>query len=189
MFLPWQRDAGWFDGRRAKFLDRFGDKMSGAAALLLNRVELVPAVVNDRLAGVDYTLLHADLHLDNIVFTQEGEPVILDWANCGRGPFVFDLVQILFEISRLGNVDHVLAAYLDEFAASGRERLMETAVRHQLGAAVLRKFAIATCGVANWLPASPREESMIETGIQRAVQMIEYWMSQDPDLFLFVEAD
>lgn len=72
------------------------------------------------------------------------------------------------------------------FADYGGQGLDGRTVRHQLGGMFLRKFAIATCGVALWQPASPREAALIDAGIQRALQALHYWYEHDPALFDFL---
>lgn len=181
--IPWKRDESWFAPRRALFLERFSDRLNDLARALLDRIESVPAVVNQRLGEAPSTLLHGDLHLDNIVFERDTEPVILDWAGCAQGPLALDLYNLLFNICQTQDVEPVLAAYLSAFVAYAGKPLDSGAVRHQLAAAFLYNFAISTCGVARWLPESPREAAMIEIGLKRALRALRYWYGQDPALF------
>ena len=181
----WQRDAEWFTSYRARFLERFGEQVDGFARVLLDAIELAPPIINARLANAPRTLLHGDLHLDNMVFEQGTTPVLLDWARCAQGPLVMDLVELLFEMIHIKDNNHILRIYLDMFDQCGKP-LERSIVRQQLGGAILRKFTASTCGVARWQPASPREEAMIHTTIQRATQAVEYWYEQDPALFAFL---
>lgn len=181
----WQRDAEWFTSRRALFLERFGEQVDGFARVLLDVIELTPPIVNARLANAPYTLIHGDLHLGNMVFEQSTIPVLLDWARCAKGPLVTDLVELLFEMSHIKNVEHIFQIYLDTFDQCGKP-LERSIVRQQLGGAILRKFAAFTCGVARWQPASSREEALIHTSLQRTTQAVAYWCEQDPALFAFL---
>ncbi|MEM8535150.1 MAG: phosphotransferase [Chloroflexota bacterium] len=181
----WQRDAEWFTSRRARFLERFGKQVDGSARVLLDAIELAPPIVNARLANAPHTLLHGDLHLDNMVFEQDTTPVLLDWACCAQGPLVIDLVELLFGMIHIKDSNHILQIYLDTFDQCGKP-LERSIVHHQLGGAILRKFVASTCGMARWQPALPREEATIHTTIQRATQAVEYWYEQDPGLFAFL---
>jgi hypothetical protein len=60
-------------------------------------------------------------------------------------------------------------------------------VRNQLGAALLRRFASFTCGLARWQPASEREQDMIDAHIGRVSNAVQYWSKRDPDLFSFLQ--
>lgn len=182
----WERDSQWFETRRTVFLERFGNQLDGFARSLLNHMEQAAKIANDRMAGAPVTLLHAELQLDNFVFERGTEPVILDWASCAKGPFTLDLAELLFEMSKLEDLEQVLAAYLTAFTELSAKELDFHTVRSQLGGALLRKFARATCGVARWLPDSPREAALINVGIQRAIQSVRYWSTQDTALFSFL---
>lgn len=182
----WERGPDWFEPRRALFLERFGDRLDAPARTLLDRIVEAQVVANERLAGAAITLVHADLHLDNLVFVNGTEPVFLDWARCAKGPLALDLYDLLFPMIQSTDREQVLAVYLEEFAARAGQSPELEALRFQLGGVFLRKFAIATCGVARWQPASPREAAMIDVGLQRALQDLQYWSIHDPALFAFL---
>lgn len=53
----------------------------------------------EELAGLGTSLIHADLHAENLVFN--GESVsILDWQTCSYGPIVYETVRFLAESLR-----------------------------------------------------------------------------------------
>jgi aminoglycoside phosphotransferase (APT) family kinase protein len=179
-----QRDPDWFSSRCELFLRRFGDRIDSASSRLLERVEAAQARANERLAEAPMTLLHADLHLDNVVFVGGTEhPVLLDWARVAQGPAALDLADLLFTMAPIEQAERILAVYLGEMHRRGVGNCDETALRHQLGGALLRKFINATCGVARWQPTSEREREMIELGLQRIEQAIKIWRVQDAELF------
>lgn len=179
-----ERGPEWLLSRRELFLRRFDDRIDPTIRHLLERVEAVQARAKERLAGAATTLLHADLHLDNVVFDGGLEdPVLLDWARVAQGPAALDLAELLFAIAPIAELDRILDIYLDGLHQRGITELDEKSVRHQLGGALLRKVVSATCGVARWQPASEREREMIEAGLQRIMQAIETWRRQDSDLF------
>ena len=186
MISQWSPGANWFESRRTLFLERFGDRIDGLAGSLLAKIERAPAVVNERMAGSLITLLHGDLHLDNFVFEQDMQPVILDWARCAKGPLELDLAALLFAMSNLEDFEPVLAAYLNSLEEHSTQTFDPTAIRSQLGGALLRRFTTFTLGVARWQPASPREAAIINTSIGRAIRSVEHWSTQDPELFSFL---
>lgn len=182
----WERGPDWFEPRRALFLQRFGHRLEARARALLDHILEAQAVANERLAGVTNTLLHADLHLDNLVFVNGTQPVYLDWARCAKGPLALDLHDLLFSMIQDADREQVLATYLGSFRARAGSAPEAGALWRQLGGVFLRKFAIATCGVARWQPASPREAMMIDVSLQRALHALNYWSANDPALFSFL---
>lgn len=182
----WERGPDWFAPRRALFMERFGHRLDARARALLDRIVEAQDVANERLADADITLLHADLHLDNFVFVNGTDPVFLDWARCAKGPLALDLYDLLYPMIQEADRERVLATYLDAFAAWAGKAPGLAALWRQLGGVFLRKFAIATCGVARWQPASPREAAMIDVGLQRALHELRYWSAHDPALFAFL---
>lgn len=179
----WERDESWFAPRRTRFLARFGDRLTPLAHALLDQIEQAPPIVNERLAEAPLTLLHTDFHLDNIIFMAGMQPVILDWANCAKGPAVHDLFDLLFGICQPDAIEPVLAVYLTTFAERSANWQDPMLVHQQLAAVFLRKFATATCGIANWQPASPREVALIDTTIERILFAADYWLAREPKLF------
>ncbi len=43
------------------------------------------------------TLVHGDLHLDNVLFRSDGTPILLDWPSVSRGPAAADFAHFLAE--------------------------------------------------------------------------------------------
>jgi hypothetical protein len=43
------------------------------------------------------TLVHGDLHLDNVLFRMDGTPILLDWPSVSRGPAAADFAHFLAE--------------------------------------------------------------------------------------------
>ncbi|MFW6097186.1 MAG: phosphotransferase, partial [Chloroflexota bacterium] len=130
--------------------------------------------------------LHADFHLDNVVFDSQSEPVILDWARCAKGPLAFDLYCLMFDVSRLEDSESVLDAYVTAFAETAGDAPDVVEIQQQLAGVFLYDFALRTCGVAKWRPGSEREEVMIKTGIRRALRALDYWNRKEPELFAFI---
>src|SRR6185436_2232626 len=77
------------------FLGRRGASLSPAARAL---VEALPERLAESLAALDEAptaLVHADLHLENVLFRPDGTPVLLDWTDASLGPAAADLAWIL----------------------------------------------------------------------------------------------
>jgi aminoglycoside phosphotransferase (APT) family kinase protein len=75
---------------------------------LLRRLHEVPGR-----AGAE-TIVHLDLHPENIVLTSRG-PVVIDWRNAGDGPGDLDtaLSALILAQVAIGSIDHPLAAGVD----------------------------------------------------------------------------
>ncbi len=182
----WKRESEWFASRRALFIERFGDRLQGLPRALLAELERAPAVANERLGDAPVTLLHGDLHLDNILFEKGTAPVLLDWSRIWQGPAALNVVELLFEMVEPELIDALIACYLEAF-----EKLAGTApevktFEKQLGGALLRKFATATCGIARWQPESERGAAIMEAMIERASRAVVLWQERDPGLFSFL---
>ena len=182
----WQPEASWFDSRRSLFLDRFENRLQGLAVPLLAQIEKTPDIVNGRLANAPQTLLHGDFHLDNVLFEKGNRPVLLDWSRPLIGPPVINLATLLFRMIPLPLFEATLAIYLDTFNQIAETPLRQTDLTYQLGAALLRQFAKATCGVALWQPTLPRAIKMIDVSLQQTNEIIEFWQARDPELFSFL---
>jgi aminoglycoside phosphotransferase (APT) family kinase protein len=106
------------------FLDECGARPSpaGAAAARALPERLAPAY--DALRHATSTLIHADLHLDNVLFRPDGTPVVLDWTDAARGPAAADLGRLVLDglpperWTRQARRD-VLARYAAAMAARG----------------------------------------------------------------------
>jgi Ser/Thr protein kinase RdoA (MazF antagonist) len=49
------------------------------------------------LKAAPLTLVHGDLHLDNVLFCIDGTPILLDWPSVSRGPAAADFAHFLAE--------------------------------------------------------------------------------------------
>jgi len=85
-----------------KFVAEWGGRLPPAAIDAATRLpELFPVAV-EALLRAPPTLVHTDLHLDNVLFLADGTPVILDWPDARRGPAALDFARLL--------VDHMTSA-------------------------------------------------------------------------------
>ncbi|HSM21010.1 MAG TPA: phosphotransferase [Rubrivivax sp.] len=179
-----ERGADWHAERRASFLQRFPGTLQGPALRLLDRIETRVVIAHRRLAGSHATLLHRDLHLDNVLFDRRGgRPILLDWALVARGSPALDLALVVFELVDLRDTGAVMTHYLATLQREGGTDLDGPGFAALLGAAMLLRFATATCGVARWQAASARGEAIIAAGIDRASRAAAHWRTLDPELF------
>ncbi len=110
--------------------------------------------VLDALAAAPRTLIHGDLHLDNIAFRDDHAatlPVVADWQTAGVGPAAVDVATFLS-----GAIDPacdatveagLLATYHDALVASGVTGYGRDALARDYGLALVRQLA----GVFGWL--------------------------------------
>ena len=93
---PWLAcSAEWLSSGSDELARRFGPLPVVLDAFLAD-VGRHYAVAAERLALAPRTLVHDDMHLDNVLFDGvTGEPVVLDWARAAIGPGVLDLAELL----------------------------------------------------------------------------------------------
>jgi aminoglycoside phosphotransferase (APT) family kinase protein len=75
------------------------------------------------LRAAPWTVVHADLHAENVLFGEGGTPAILDWTDTGRGPAAVDVAHLLVEgmtiETRRSAADAYLCAYADALGRAG----------------------------------------------------------------------
>ena len=178
-----ERSPGWHRERSAQFLERFGDVASPELRALVERAEVLGGRARERLAGAAGTLLHGDLHLDNVLFMgAPRQPVLLDWARVARGPAVHDLAEMLFAMVTPAVRDETLECYLAELAARGVGAEPRRAVHGQLAGAWIRKLLRGTCGIAGWHPRLDRERQLLELTLRQSESAIAHWELREPGL-------
>ncbi len=101
-WLPrWGRDVAGVAGRTRdnvpRFVARFESRLSRAVLAAVERLPQTLLEAHAVHAEAPATLLHGDLHLDNVLFRGDGSPVVIDWATASRGPGAVDLVRFLVE--------------------------------------------------------------------------------------------
>lgn len=83
----------------APFLQRFGSHVPRRIREVIDALATNYASVRARLKLAPTTMIHADLHLDNILFSLPGkEPgvILIDWQSVARGRGALDLALFLF---------------------------------------------------------------------------------------------
>ena len=91
--------------------------------------------------------------------------------------------------TKLDDADQILTIYIDEFNRRSSTSIDREETEYRLGAALLRHFAISTCGIARWQPTLPRAIKIIDDNLIQVNKAIAYWHARSPDLFSFLETD
>jgi aminoglycoside/choline kinase family phosphotransferase len=179
------RTPEWLASRTPAVLERFGDRLTPLSRELLAHGERLQLRIQAQLRGSPWTLLHGDLHLDNVLFeARTDRPVLLDWSRVARGSYILDLADLLFGVVGARDRESVIEGYVRDARSRGAPVPNGAALRRQLGAGLLRYFFRSTCGVARWRPGSERESRMIDVAVRRAMAAVAEWREQDQDLFL-----
>jgi aminoglycoside/choline kinase family phosphotransferase len=95
---PQVRQEG-YNRQVGPFLQRFGQQLPPFIHEAIGRLRADYAQVLTRLAEAPATLIHADLHLDNILFSPSGHnhPVtVLDWQSISCGAAAVDVALFLY---------------------------------------------------------------------------------------------
>jgi hypothetical protein len=170
-----QRYATRWDTVSERLRDQLPEPVWAMGQRLRHRLPDVLA----RLAEAPSTVVHADLHLDNVLFTGAGadrEPVVIDWATACVGPAAVDVFPFIAESLAPRDHDRLARSMIDDLSRDlpphHRKRLLDYG-----RLALMRHFA----GVINWLarPATgnPREAALRQAalGNGRLVNALLYW--------------
>jgi hypothetical protein len=161
------------------FLARWGDRIPPAARAATERLPRLLRAARAALAPVPPTLLHGDLHADNVLLPAGGPPVILDWPCVERGPAAADFVHFLVEgvtaeVRRSGEGE-LAAAWTEEASRRGvpgrtaadllpeADRAMVLLWSAIVGSAVHREAAPA---------APPRREAVIANLVRNGAAFV-----------------
>ncbi|MGE5156182.1 MAG: phosphotransferase family protein [Betaproteobacteria bacterium] len=166
--LPtWSQDAAARDARQARFRQQWLALSAGAALDLPDRLldlgEKLTGRLADVLARLDagaHTLVHADLHLDNVLFTRSPHrpAVILDWQSVARGPAALDAIRIvtgsLTPVDRHSHEPSLLSGYKNALRARGVPEHDLDTFEEQCGLVLLTSFA----GIIGWIASTRATE-------------------------------
>jgi aminoglycoside phosphotransferase (APT) family kinase protein len=156
------------------FLARFGQQLPAAVQEVVDRLRFSYARVLTGLAEAPQTLIHADLHLDNLFFSPPGQmpPVtVLDWQSACLGPAAVDVALFLFgslpvEPRRVA-ADALLQDYHRLLGARGVSGYSAQQVLDHCRLALLWQMA----GTVGWLSAADlntlqgRERALVEAAL------------------------
>ncbi|MFC7276170.1 phosphotransferase [Paractinoplanes rhizophilus] len=119
---------------------------------LLRRLHELPP----RGSGSRDTIVHLDLHPENVLITERG-PVVIDWRNAGDGPGDLDtaLSALIIAQVAIGSIEHPLGASIDamldrflELAPGDPVRLLDDAAAYRRGQLTMSPDEIAMIGTA-----------------------------------------
>lgn len=108
-------------------------------AALHERLAAIEAPAWTRAVGPGTSLVHLDLHPENVLIARDG-PRVIDWANAARGHWADDVAQTVV-ILRGALVDERLAGLIDHFVEVFLAAFDRQAVRAHLDAAIARRVA------------------------------------------------
>jgi hypothetical protein len=163
-----ERYAGQVD----RFLERYCDRLPNALVDVLDRLRSQLVVVADALHTREKTLIHADLHLDNVLFEARGDGrsvMVLDWQTVSVGPPAIDVALFLFgslsvEDRRTAERE-LLERYLGLLHAHGVRGYSIEDLWLRCGLASLLLLA----GTVGWLATVDHDASARERALQDAV--------------------
>jgi Phosphotransferase enzyme family len=140
------------DAHADAFLERHGADLPAAVVELVDVLRAHLASVIEELAASPPTLIHGDLHLDNVLFDAGERPVVvLDWDHASNGPAAWDVALFLCGSlsadARRAVEDEVLARCAAALGSSLEE------FRRECGLAL----AVQLAGLVTWLSREPRE--------------------------------
>lgn len=150
--------------------------------LLDDRVELVLGGVAEAAAGAHAhllagprTLVHGDVHLDNVLLRDEGRPVLLDWEGVRVGTAAEDVAGLAVAPTPSGpfGIDRAVAVHRAAIAEAGGTADPEMEGR------VVSALVALTAGVTNWvgrLAAEPhvdeRQWRVAEAGLRELTGLL-----------------
>lgn len=150
-----------YRGQVGPFLERWG---SSLAHEIVDLIEGLARCYGRVLAAIDAlpsTVIHADLHLDNVMFARgrKDRPVaILDWQSVCRGPAAADLTQFivgsLWPEDRRSAGSAVFAHYAELLASNGVRRYSSDRLLDDCRLVLLWLLA----GTVGWLARADSEK-------------------------------
>jgi hypothetical protein len=109
-----------YDRQVDLFLEQYGDALPAAARTVIDRLRSRLAAIRAALAAGPQTLIHADLHLDNVIFDARADgrsAVVLDWQTAAVGSPAWDVALFLFGSLSVDDRRDAEDALLDRYAA------------------------------------------------------------------------
>jgi len=172
-WLPrWGRDAALHAQRAAerlpRFVGRFGGELAPAVLAVADGLAERVLAAYERLARAPTTVVHGDLHLDNVLFAPDGTPVVIDWTHAAIGPGAVDVVRLLVEgltpAARRALEGRLLARYVDALAARGVEHRLA-----DLDAEVDDALVVALAAAIRWKEPGPGSPARLVPIIENLV--------------------
>jgi len=159
-----------YDRQVERFLAQYGAGLPAAVRQIIGGLRSRLATVAEALYGGPQSLVHADLHLDNLIFDPPDDQrsvIVLDWQTVSVGSPAADVAFFLSDAlsveDRRAVEQRVLERYITLLAAHGVRNYTAAELRADYGRALLLRLA-ATVG---WL-ATVRGDDL--TRRERALQ-------------------
>ncbi len=154
------------------FIERYGDRLSPTISGVLEGLRSRLVDVAGALYARQKTLIHGDLHLDNLLFDARGDGrsvTVLDWQTVSIGSPAWDVALFLFGSlsvdDRRGAENELFDRYVGLLSAHGVRGFSSEDLRLDCGLAVL----LALAGTVGWLATVDRDASARERALQDAV--------------------
>jgi hypothetical protein len=170
------RGGGDPDARQARydrqvdlFLERYGDAVP-AAWSVIERLRSRLARVLAALAAGQHTFIHADLHLDNVIFDGRGNgrsAIVLDWQTACIGSPAWDVALFLFDSLSIDDRRVAEDALLQRYATLLAEHGVPGYTVEDLRADCRLVLLAWLAGTVGWLTSLDATEL---TGRERALQ-------------------
>lgn len=169
----WNRPhpAEWHDTRRVDFIAWHGLPDSEPARAIIVQSEIADRLGVEMMSAAHPGLVHTDVHLDNVVFLDDG-PVLLDWADPGWGPAAVDLAALLVSSVSPEDYDPVIEAY------RSTTELTDTA----LHGAMLHRILIGTFGLVRWETGSERQARLKNASVAKALAAVAWLDRRWPEM-------
>jgi aminoglycoside phosphotransferase (APT) family kinase protein len=103
----------------------------------------------DELAEHPTTIVHGDLHLDNVIITPDG-PTILDWAGVCAGPAATDLAHCFVEVLDVDPRSDVGRSLIDRYLERLQKRGVTSYPVDDLDDAIRIVHQVAVAGNIRW---------------------------------------
>ena len=159
-----------YDRQAGLFLERYGDALPAAVSSVIERLRSRLAGVLATLAERPHTLIHADLHLDNVIFDGPGagrSAVVLDWQTAVVGSPAWDVALFLFGSLSVGDRRTAEGALLQRYATLLAEHGVRGYTVEDLRADCRLALLAWLAGTVGWLTRLDPDEL---TGRERALQ-------------------
>ena len=163
---PHRRRAERYRKRAIALRDSHGPVLAPALREEVDRLDEDFESLLETVATYEPTLIHADMHLDNLIMRTDGSVCILDWQSVSHGPAEYDVARLLTDAIRGDDQERIpdlLQTYIDERAAldapvdDSRSFVERTAI---MGRVVMAGFVSGSGGMSSATP--PRLRAMFE---------------------------
>lgn len=168
------------------FLNQYGDALPADVTAIVSALRFRLAAVAEGLYSGPETLIHADLHLDNMIFDpprDDRSVVVLDWQTVSVGPPAADLAFFLCDSLTVEDRRAAEATLLERYVMLLRAHGICTYSLEQLRTDCTRALLLLLAGMVGWVTTvtaddlTPRERALQDaavTGGRLAAALLDY---------------